>query len=81
MFTYRALIKALGAHIIHINLNTIFYTYVQGMQSYQNDLHKVLYANTHTHTHTGCSRNWVLILVGAEKQFSTSNSHAVWQGL
>ena len=39
MDIYHALINALGAHIIYINLNTIFCTYVEG-QSYQNNLHK-----------------------------------------
>jgi len=29
MYIYHALINALSAHIIHINLNTIFYTYVE----------------------------------------------------
>ena len=47
MYIYHALINALSAHTIYINLNTIFYT-----QSYQNNLHKVLYGNTHTHIHT-----------------------------
>ena len=81
MYVYRTLISALSIHIIHINLNMIFYTH--------NNLHKVLYRHTHTamnlnvhdigqyhtsymlahtHTHTdyGCSRNWVLILVGTK---------------
>ena len=60
MYIYLALTNALRAHIIHINLNTIFYTYVEDSptkticirQSYQNNLHKALYGNTHTHTHT-----------------------------
>ena len=30
MYIYPALINALSAHILHINLNTIFYTYVEG---------------------------------------------------
>ena len=29
MYIYHALINALSAHIIHINLNTIFYTHVE----------------------------------------------------
>ena len=29
MYIYYALIKALSAHMIHINLNTIFYTHVE----------------------------------------------------
>ena len=71
-YIYHELISALSVHTIHINLNTIFYT--RRAQSYQNNLHKVLYGNTHTHTHTHThihthtdySRKWVLILVGVE---------------
>ena len=78
MYIYRALIDALSANMIHINLNTIFYTHVEHLP--KNNLHKVLYGNTYTHTHThkhahmhthththtynDCSRNWVLIFVG-----------------
>ena len=29
MYIYHALINALGAHMIHINLNVIFYTHVE----------------------------------------------------
>ena len=29
MYIYHALINALSAHMIHINLNMIFYTYVE----------------------------------------------------
>ena len=29
MYIYRALINALSAHMIHINLNTILYTHVE----------------------------------------------------
>ena len=61
-------INALSAHIIHINLNMIFYTHVEHNSTIV--LHKVLYkkqkstTNTHTHsythTHTMTSGNWVL---------------------
>ena len=50
-YIYRALVNALSAHIIHINLNMIFYTHVKHSLT-KNSLHKVLYGNTHTHTHT-----------------------------
>ena len=81
MYIYHALINALSAHTIHINLNMILYIYTRRAQSYQNNLHKVLDADTHTHilslylththTHTHArararSRNWVLTLVGAK---------------
>ena len=66
MYIYHALINTLSAHMIHINLNTIFYTHIQ------HSLIKTIYiryyvetcvrvhthtlththTNTHTHTHT-----------------------------
>ena len=49
MYIYPVLINALNAHMIHINLNIIFYTHVEHLP---NSFHKVLYGNTHTHTHT-----------------------------
>jgi len=58
MYIYHVLINALSAHMIHINLNKkILYT--RREQSYQNNLHKVLYMETrtriHTHTHFHCN--------------------------
>ena len=53
MYIYHALIHALSAHMIHINLNMIFYTH--GKQSYRNSLRKVCFVcflnalQTHTH--------------------------------
>ena len=47
MYIYHWLINALNAHIIHINLNMIFYTHVEHSPM-KNNLHKVLYGNTHT---------------------------------
>ena len=56
---YHALVNALSAHMIHINLNTIFYTHVEHSPT------KTIYIKyytekqtnkhthyTHTHTHT-----------------------------
>ena len=68
MYIYHALINALSAHMIHINLNMIFYTHVENSPT------KTIYIKyytkkkdyTHTHTHNDCSRNWVLILVRME---------------
>ena len=64
----------LSAHMIHIYLNTIFYThiehsptktiYIRYYMKTHTDTHTV--THTHTHTHTDCSRNWELILVGVE---------------
>ena len=45
-----------NVHIIHINLNTIFYTYLEDGPT------KTVYIRyMKTQTHTQCSRNWVLI--------------------
>ena len=77
MYIYHALINALSAHIIHINLNMIFYTHVEHsstktiyiiiIKNYIKKKHyKQTNTHTHTHTHTDCSRNWVLILVRME---------------
>ena len=42
MYICHALVNALSAHVIRINLNMIF-LYTCRAQSYQNSLHKVLY--------------------------------------
>ena len=68
MYIYHALINALSAHIIHINLNMIFYTHIEHSPT------KTIYikyytkkkCTINTRTHTDCSRNWVLILVRTE---------------
>ena len=62
MYIYHALIYALSAHTIQINLSTIFYTHVEHSPTKTIYLRK----HTHTHTHNDYSRNWVLILVRAE---------------
>ena len=51
MYIYHVYINYLSSHIIHINLNMIFYTHVEH-SPIKNNLRKVLYVNTHTHTHT-----------------------------
>ena len=43
MYIYHALINALSAHSIHINLNMILGLYTCRAQPHQNSLHKVLY--------------------------------------
>ena len=62
MHIYHALINALSAHMIHINLNMVFYTHVEHsptktiyikyytQQTTKNALQT--HAHTHTHTHT-----------------------------
>ena len=49
MYFYHALINALSAQMIHINLNTIFYTRVEHLP---NTVYIRYYTETHTHTHT-----------------------------
>ena len=44
---HHALINAVSAHMIHINLNTIFYTHVEHLP--KQFTYKVLYGNAHTH--------------------------------
>ena len=69
MYIYYALINALSthSHMIHINLNMIFYTHVE--HSPTKTIYVKYYMKKQTlpghalHTHN-CSRNWVLILVG-----------------
>ena len=66
IYIYHALINALSTHMIHINLNMIFYTHVEHSPT------KTIYikyytktktkCTTNTHTHNDCSRNWALIL-------------------
>ena len=48
MSIYHGLINALCAHIIHINLNTIFYTRVEDSPTETIDIRH--YMDTHTHT-------------------------------
>ena len=59
MYIYHALINALSAHMIYINLNMIFYTNVE--HSPTNTIYIIIpkkthykhtRAHTHTHTHT-----------------------------
>ena len=61
MYIYHALINALSAHMIHINLNMILYTHAEHSPTKtiyikyykkQNKNKNVLQTNTHTHTHT-----------------------------
>ena len=49
MYSYHALINALSAHMIHLNLN-IFYANVE--HSSANTIYIKYYTETHTHTHT-----------------------------
>ena len=71
MSIYHVLINVLSAHMIHINLNMIFYTHVEHsatktiyIKYYTEKQTKALHTHTQTHTHNDCGRNWALILVG-----------------
>ena len=50
MYIYHALIDTLNAHLIHINLNTLFYTDLEDSPIKTIDIR--CYMHTHTHTHT-----------------------------
>ena len=62
MYIYHALINALSAHMIHSNLNMIFYTHVKHSPTktiyIKYYIYKIIiiikthYKHTHTHTHT-----------------------------
>ena len=68
MYIYHALINALSAHMIHINLNMIFYTHVKHsptktlyikyyliiiiIKTHYKHAHTHTQTVTHTHTHT-----------------------------
>ena len=75
MYIYHALTNALSAHMIHINLNMIYYTHVEHCPTKtiyikhthtHTHTHTQTHTHTHTHTHSDCSRNWVLISVRME---------------
>ena len=62
MYIYCAFINALSAHMIHINLNLIFYTHVEHSPTktiyiiyYMEKQTLTTHTHTHTHTHTDCS--------------------------
>ena len=52
MYIYHALINALSAHIIDINLNTIFYTDLEHSPTITIYVRYHMETHTHTHTHT-----------------------------
>ena len=61
MYIYHALINALSAHMIHINLNMIFYTHVEHSPTETVYIKYYMEKQTHTlqtHTHT-CWQNLV----------------------
>ena len=52
MYIYHVLINTLSAHMIHINLNTIFYTHVEHSPTETIFIRYYMETHTHTHTHT-----------------------------
>ena len=52
MYIYHALINALSARIMHIDLNTIFYTRVEHSPTKTIYIKYNMETHTHTHTHT-----------------------------
>ena len=88
MYIYHVLINALSAHMIHTNLNMIFYTHIEHsptktiyIQYYMEKKHTHY---THTHTHIESCRNWVLILVGMKILWEEEGfqfGFKIWQGL
>ena len=62
MYIYHVLINALSAHMIHINLNMIFYTHVDHsptktiyIKYYTKKLKQIRTTNTHTMTVADCN--------------------------
>ena len=51
MYIYHALINALSAHMIHINLNMIFYTRVKHSPTKTVYIYYYIYIHTHTYTY------------------------------
>ena len=60
MYIYHALINTLSTHLIHICLNTIFYTHLEHSPTKTIYVRYYNYGNTcthaHTHTHNDCSK-------------------------
>ena len=52
MYIYHVLINALGAHMIHINLNTIFYTHVEHSPTKTIYIKDYMTTHAHAHAHT-----------------------------
>ena len=74
MYIYHALVNTLSTHVIHINLNMIFYTHVEHSPTkttwsfcfFKYALPTHTHTPTYTHPHNDSSWNWVLILVRME---------------
>ena len=56
MYICHVLINALSSHMIHINLNMIFYTHVEHSSTETIDIKYYMEKQTYTHTHTRTHR-------------------------
>ena len=65
MYIYHALINALSARVIHINLNMIFYTHVEHSPT-KTIYIKYYLKHTHTHTHTNALQTHTHTMTVAE---------------
>ena len=76
MYIYHALINALSAHKIHINLNMIFYTHVQHSPTETIYIKYYLqHTHTHTHTHTTHTRTHTHTLMRTRTHNTHTHTH------
>ena len=69
MYIYHALINALGAHMIHINLNMIFYTHVKHSPTKTTHTKQDTERQPNIHKHHNefkCVRHWSVSYMGLE---------------
>ena len=52
VYIYHALINALSAYMIHINLNTVFYTHIEHNPAKSMYIKYYIWKHTHTHART-----------------------------
>ena len=73
MYIYYALINALGAHIIHINLSTIFYTHADHSPTktyIKYYMHARTHVRTHARTHAVLCLYWIFSMRASEEERS-----------
>ena len=71
MYIYHALIYALSAYMIHINLNIIFCTHVE--HSPTKTVYIKYYTHTHTHTHTNALHTHTMTVAVSEEDLADSH--------
>ena len=81
MYIYHTLINALSTHMIHINLNTIFYTHVE--HSPTKTIYIRYYVETNKHTHTRhdkpCVKKSNIPVWRVSPRFSSTCRQSCWQ--